>query len=54
MADDTLKLTADELKDGWHFCYDWDGLLVGPGLWELVHCHCLRREHPARSTQVKE
>lgn len=22
------KLTADEMRQGWHFCWDWDGLLV--------------------------
>lgn len=28
MADDDLKLTEQELADGWHFCWDWDGLLT--------------------------
>ena len=23
-----LKLTAQEIADGWHFCPEWDGLLV--------------------------
>lgn len=23
----TLPLTKEELKDGWHFCPDWDGML---------------------------
>lgn len=22
------KLTPKEMREGWHFCYDWDGLLV--------------------------
>lgn len=40
MENDDLKLTSDELEQGWHFCWDWDGLLVGPGMMELKHCHC--------------
>lgn len=26
----TLPLTAEEIAEGWHFCPDWDGMLVGP------------------------
>jgi hypothetical protein len=26
--DQELKLTEAEINDGWHFCPDWDGLLV--------------------------
>ena len=22
------ELTPEEIAEGWHFCYDWDGLLV--------------------------
>lgn len=40
MADDTLPLTQAEISHGWHFCVDWDGLLVGPGMGEVRHCHC--------------
>ena len=41
MADDNLKLTEEELKAGWHFCWEFDGLLVGPGMMEQEFCHCL-------------
>jgi hypothetical protein len=34
------SLTDEELSAGWHWCYDWDGLLVGPGMQETEHCHC--------------
>lgn len=34
------ELTQDEINSGWHFCYDWDGLLVGPGTDEAFGCHC--------------
>ena len=35
------KLTQEEIAEGWHFCYDWDGLLIGPGMREYEeHCTC--------------
>lgn len=40
MANDDLQLTPAELKAGWHFCYDWDGLLIGPGMNEIENCTC--------------
>lgn len=40
MSDDSLSLTPDEIEEGWHFCADWDSLLVGPGMVELLHCQC--------------
>lgn len=33
-------LTSAEISAGWHFCAEWDGLLVGPGMEELEHCLC--------------
>ena len=27
MADEELHLTPEEIKEGWHWCYDFDGLL---------------------------
>lgn len=39
-ASDDLPLTPEEIKVGWHFCADWDGLLVGPGMIELEFCKC--------------
>jgi hypothetical protein len=32
------SLTDEEIAAGWHFCYDWDGLLIGPGMWEFEEC----------------
>jgi hypothetical protein len=40
MDDDSLELTAEEIAEGWHFCPDFDGLLIGPGMDELQFCHC--------------
>lgn len=42
MADDTLALTASEKRIGWHFCNDYDGLLVGPTMGEWRTCQCFR------------
>ena len=42
--DEVLSLTPDEIAKGWHFCWDWDGLLVGPGMKEQESCVCLKPE----------
>lgn len=33
-------LTLEEYKQGWHYCVEWDLMLVGPGMCELEACHC--------------
>lgn len=33
-------LTAAEWAAGWHWCSDWDFLLVGPGTPEADACTC--------------
>ena len=38
MRDDNLPLTAEEIAAGWHFCAEWDGLLIGPGMFEYEQC----------------
>lgn len=40
MNDDASCLTREEMADGWHWCLDWDQLLVGPGMMEMEHCTC--------------
>jgi len=37
-------LTEEEKKEGWHFCLDWDFMLIGPGMSELEKCGCPRKE----------
>lgn len=44
MRDDDLALTPEEIAEGWHFCWEWDGLLVGPGMKELEACTCFKPE----------
>ena len=42
MESDSLQLTDEEIAQGWHFCGDWDWLLVGPSMpmeWDRCTCH---------------
>jgi hypothetical protein len=44
---DQAVLTLEETSQGWHFCPEWDGLLVGPesdGEWgdNPKQCRCGR------------
>jgi hypothetical protein len=34
----TASLTQDEVTQGWHFCPDWDFLLIGPDSPEMECC----------------
>lgn len=43
MNDPALGLTEDEIEQGWHFCPEWDSLLIGPGMKELDCCTCEKR-----------
>jgi len=38
------RLTSEEIDAGWHFCPDWDGLLIGPGMREMELCLCGKGE----------
>lgn len=33
-------LTEEEWNQGWHWCADWDQMLVGPGYLEALFCKC--------------
>lgn len=35
-----LHLTMEEINDGWHFCMDWDGLLIHEDDPEAECCTC--------------
>jgi hypothetical protein len=41
-----LSLTDEEVKEGWHWCRDWDGMLVGPGMPEVDCCTCRQPKCP--------
>jgi hypothetical protein len=34
------SLTEEEYKAGWHFCYDWDGMLIHESYPEFKCCSC--------------
>ena len=47
--DETVQeemLTAEEWKQGYHYCLDWDGLFIGPDdiEFECCTCHPLKRK----------
>ena len=47
------KLTAAEVKEGWHFCPDWDFLLIHPDTQEAECCNCkLLKETKANEIHV--
>lgn len=53
MADYSAKLTPAEIAEGWHFCVEFDGLLVGPGMGELRVCQqsgCWPADHKVYAT----
>ena len=38
VCDDSLS--NEEISQGWHYCYDWKGLLIGPGNLKMDSCNC--------------
>ena len=38
VCDDSL--TPEEISIGWHYCYNWEGLLIGPGDLKMDSCNC--------------
>lgn len=38
--DQSSHVEHGEIAEGWHFCPEWDGLLIGPGMGEFDHCLC--------------
>lgn len=47
MGDDCTgaDITAEERAEKWHYCCEFDGLLVGPGMDEMKHCDCFNPEN---------
>jgi len=35
-----VRLSDEEIKEGWHFCDEWDGLLIHPDSMEFHSCCC--------------
>jgi len=40
MSSLNAQLTKEEIKQGWHFCIEWDGLLIHPDMPEFDACSC--------------
>lgn len=40
MSNFELELTQEEVDEGWHFCNDWDGLLICKDWPESECCYC--------------
>ena len=47
------ELTTEEKAEGWHFCNEWDGMLVHPDSPEAEACDCPLR-HPVKSSESAE
>jgi hypothetical protein len=39
-VNEDMMLTAEELADGWHWCDEWDSLLIHVDDREFEHCKC--------------
>jgi hypothetical protein len=35
-----IRLSEEEMKEGWHFCDEWDDLLIHPDCDEFYFCSC--------------
>jgi hypothetical protein len=44
MTDDEQNLTDQEIKEGWHFCWEFDGLLRNNNEPDEYQCDCLSDE----------
>lgn len=47
---DDWQLDPAEIALGQHWCNEFDGLLVGPGMDALHSCTCWPKEHPVYLT----
>ena len=48
--DVSLKLTPQELSEGWFFCScEWDGMLVHKHMAEAECCHCFGPNAPTEN-----
>ena len=56
-GDESVMLTAEELANGWHWCDEWDGLLIHTDDIEFHHCKCGFMEKfrtPERMNKIKK
>ena len=45
-----LDLDEEEIKDGWHFCTEWDFMLIHNSLEEFYCCNCnvIKNSNPVK------
>lgn len=39
-GDESIVLLPEEIEQGWHWCENWDGLLIHPSSEEFAFCTC--------------
>jgi hypothetical protein len=52
--DCSLKLTNEEINEGWHFCFDWDGMLIHKSYPEFEVCTCFSSPQPTVPSPTNE
>lgn len=55
-APEVKRLTKKEYNEGYHYCDDWDFLLIKPGSgeWECCTCHPLRDKERKNEKENRE
>lgn len=48
------SLTQEEIDAGWHWCYEWDDMLIHPNMPEYAHCTCKGNEELAKKAFDRE
>lgn len=51
---ENVRLTEEEMKAGWHWCYEWDDMLIHPNMPEYAHCTCKGNEEWAKKAFDRE
>jgi len=54
LMDEKADLTREEWEDGWHFCAEWDYLLIHPSHPEANCCSCIEPEVLARYAEERK
>ena len=45
-------LTKEEISEGWHWCPEWDDMLIGPEMhmeWEICNCEVKNEDHDQKA-----
>lgn len=47
------SLSNEEISQGWHYCYNCDGELIGPGSKKMDSCECKVNKEIHRQVKKK-